>query len=97
MQRMDQNHLNSFGRGPPKDHLCEIISKLDSGFRRGCHLSQFLTDGRRQTKTDPKSSPCHYVTGELKTMLNPHEHEIYDRDKWHCDIYEDYKFHAQML
>ena len=24
--------LNNFGRGPPKDHLCEIISKLDQGF-----------------------------------------------------------------
>ena len=59
--------MNNFGRGPPKDHLCEIISKLDVGFRRICHLSQLLTDGRR-TKTDHKSSPCHYVTGEIKTV-----------------------------
>ena len=41
---MDQNHLNNFGRGPPKDHLCEIISKLDQGFRRSCRLSQLFTD-----------------------------------------------------
>ena len=71
---MDQNHLNTFGRGPPKDHLCEIISKLDQGFRRSCHLSQLLTDGR-QTKTDYKSSPCHYVTGELKTQSKGHNSE----------------------
>ena len=33
-----------FVRGPPKDHLCEIVSKLDKGFR-SCHLSQLLMDG----------------------------------------------------
>ena len=45
---MDHNHLNIFGRGPPKDHLCEIISKLGQGFRRSCRLSQKLMDGRRK-------------------------------------------------
>ena len=65
MQRLyGPGYLINFGRGPPKDHLCEIISKLDQGFRRSCHLSQLLTDGQR-TKTDHKSSFCHYVTGEL--------------------------------
>jgi hypothetical protein len=33
-----------------------------------------MTDGRttagRQTKSDHKSSPCHFVTGELKIALN---------------------------
>ena len=39
-----------------------IISKLDQGFRRSCHLSQLLTgngqtmDGRQRTKTNHKSS-----------------------------------------
>ena len=32
---------------------------------RNCHLSQLLMD-RLGTKSDHKSSPCHYVTGELK-------------------------------
>ena len=40
----NQNHLNNCGREPHKDHLCEIISKLDLGFRRRCHLSQLLMD-----------------------------------------------------
>ena len=46
---------------------------MDQGFRRSCNLSQLLTDdgltkdGRR-TKTDHKSSPCHYVIGELKCV-----------------------------
>ena len=29
---MNKNLLNNFGRGPPKDHIHEIISKLDKGF-----------------------------------------------------------------
>ena len=54
---MDQNHLNNVGRGPPKNYLCEIISKLDQGLRRGCHLSQLLTDDDgRQTKTNKKKT-----------------------------------------
>ena len=65
----DQNYLNNFGRGPPKDHLCEIISQLDQGFRRCCHLSQLLTDDGQSTKIDHKSSPCHYVTGKLTKTL----------------------------
>ena len=51
---MDQNHLNNFGRGPPKDHLREIISKLEKGFRRSCKLSQMLTDGRRTDEGWPQ-------------------------------------------
>ena len=72
---MDQYHLNNFGRGPPKDHLCEISSKLGQGFRWNCRLSQKLTKGQttdgQRTKTDHKSSPCHFVTGELKTVYTP--------------------------
>ena len=66
----DQNRSNNFGRGPPKDHLYEIISKLDLWFRRSCHLSKLLTDtdDGQGTKTDHKSSPCHYVTGKLKNQ-----------------------------
>ena len=72
---MDQNLLNNSGRGLPKVYLCEIISKLDQGFRRSCHLSQLLTDGRRRTKTDHISSPCHFVpchfvTSELKANMH---------------------------
>ena len=47
----DKNHLNNFARGPPKDHLCEIILKLDRRFRRSCHLSQLLTDDVRRLIT----------------------------------------------
>ena len=43
--------MNNFGRGPPKDHLCEINSKLGKGFRRSCRLSQLLKDRRSRTDT----------------------------------------------
>ena len=59
---MDQNHLNNLGKDPPKDHLCEIISKLDQGFRRSCHLSTLLTDDGRR----PITKAHLIVTGELK-------------------------------
>ena len=63
----DQISRLNLGRGSPKNHLCEIISKLGFGFRKSRCLSQLLMDGRR-TKTDHKTSPCHFVTGELKSL-----------------------------
>jgi len=29
----NQNHLNNFGRGPPRDHSCEVGQNPMSGFR----------------------------------------------------------------
>ena len=60
---MDQNHLNNFGGGPPKDHLCEIILKLDQGFR-SYHISQLLTDIGRWRTTDGQRpiTKAHLVT-----------------------------------
>ena len=75
---MDRNHLNNFDRASPKQHSCEVSLKLAQCFRRRCLLNEKLTHGRtharthgrtddgRRTKGDHKSSPCHYVTGELK-------------------------------
>ena len=66
LARQRTKTINNFVRGPPKDHLCEIFSKIELGFRRSCHFSQLLTYRRRRTtKTDHQSSPCHYVTGKL--------------------------------
>ena len=46
---MDQNHLNNFGRVSPKDHLCEIISKLDKGEELSFKpiVNRRTDDGRR--------------------------------------------------
>ena len=73
---MDWNHLNNFERGPNKDHCCEVWSNSNQQFRRRCHFQKSFTDGRmhpwmdaRWTKCDHKSSPCHYVTGELKIKM----------------------------
>ena len=65
---MDPNYLNNFEWGPTKDHACEIWSKSKQWFRRRCYLKKLFTDAqtdRRLTKCNHKSSPCHYVTGEV--------------------------------
>ena len=66
---MNQNQLNNFGRGQSKDHLCEIISKFGKGFRKSCCLSQLLQTEGPGTKINHKTSPCHFVTGELKICV----------------------------
>ena len=58
---MDLNHFNNSGRVPPKDHLSEFFFQNWTRGLGGGHLSQLLRD-----KDDHKSSPCQYVTGELK-------------------------------
>ena len=69
---MDRNHWNSFERGPTKDHFCEVWSKFNQLFRRKYRLKKLFTVGRTDERThdrqkcDHKSSPCQYVTGELK-------------------------------
>ena len=40
-----QNGLEPFEQGP--DHLCELISHLDKGFRSSCPSSQLLKVGRK--------------------------------------------------
>ena len=46
----DRNHLNSFERGPTKDHSCEILSKSNEWFRRRCCLK--IVDGRTDDDDD---------------------------------------------
>ena len=72
---MDQNHLNNFGKGPPKDHLCEIISKLGQEFKRSCQLSQKLTDVRPILNIGPVykgpliRSQVSEITGQFSSEL----------------------------
>ena len=61
----NQNHLNHFGRGPPRDHSCEVWSKSNEWFQRRRCLSKKVYgrrtthDGRRTTRTNTghNSSP----------------------------------------
>ena len=39
---MERNHFSNSGRGSPKEHFCEIISKLGQWPRRRCGLKVFL-------------------------------------------------------
>ena len=71
---MEWNHLNNLYRAPSKEHLCKVWLLSHTWFWRRRCLSKLLTDDARrtthddgrQTQHDPKSSPWHYVPGELK-------------------------------
>ena len=48
-----QNHLNNFGREPPRDHTCKVWSKSNEWFqRRICLSKKFTHDARRTTDDD---------------------------------------------
>ena len=58
----NQNHLNNFGRGPPRDHSCEVWSKSNEWFQRRRCLSKNVfarrtTHDARRTTTDDGQSP----------------------------------------
>ena len=77
---MESNSLNNFGRASCKEHPCQVSSNLAKWVRRRCCLKKLLTDARTHGRTDARthdgrrtshghnSSPCHYVTGELKNI-----------------------------
>ena len=37
---MEQNEFSNFGEGASGGHLCELILKLEKGFRRKCALNK---------------------------------------------------------
>ena len=86
----NQNHLNNFGKGPPRDHACEVWSNSNERFqrrrclgkivygRRTTHDARRTTydDGRR-TKTDHNSSPwalCLWKHWDLPHTLHVRGH-----------------------
>ena len=88
---MDQNHLNNFERGPTKDHSCEDWSKSNQWFKEEMSFEEIVY-GRtyaRRTKCDHKSSPCHYVTGELKMA------EMYQVYQFPLYLTSNYRTHRQ--
>jgi len=67
----NQNHLNNFGRGPPRDHSCEVWSKSNEWFQRRRCLSnkvyrRGLTDDAQQTTTDDGQRPVTKCSGWAK-------------------------------
>jgi len=53
----NQNHLNNFGRGPPRDHSCEVWSKSNKWFQRRRCLS------KQEGPEGPGCSPEEKVKG----------------------------------
>jgi len=69
----NQNHLNNFGRGPPRDHSCEVWSKSNEWFQRRRCLSKKVY--RRRTTNDDGQSPVtiahheHFVLRWAKQVM----------------------------
>ena len=67
-----QNYLNNFGRGPPRDHSCEVWSKSNEWFqRRRClckkvYARRTTHDARRTTTDD----------GQRPVTIAHHEHFV---------------------
>ena len=58
---MEQNNFSNFGRGSPKDDLCEIILKSGNLPKRRCPLCS------GELKIGPRCSP-----GDKRGNLHPH-------------------------
>ena len=55
--RLEFNLLNNFGRTSPKEHPCQVSSRLAQWFRRRrCLKKLWTTDDMRRTLGDHKSS-----------------------------------------
>ena len=55
---MESNSVNNFWRGPPKEHSCQVWSKLAQWFgRRRCLKKLLTTNDGRWTPHHRKSSP----------------------------------------
>ena len=83
-----QNHLNKFGRGPPRDHSCEVWSKFNEWFqRRRCLCkkvyARLTTDDARRTTTDNEQRPV---------TIAHHEHFVLRWAKIANDSIFDYLF-----
>jgi len=69
----NQNHLNNFGRGPPRGHSCEVWSKYNEWFQRRRCLSKKvygrrMTDDARPTTTDDGQRPVPIAHPEHKVL-----------------------------
>jgi len=66
----NQNYLNNFSRGPPRNHSCEVWSKSNKWFQRRRCLSKTVygrrtTDDGRRTTTDDGQRPVTIAHSEL--------------------------------
>jgi len=76
---INQNHLNKFGRGPPRDHSCEVWSKSNKWFQRRRYLSKKVyarrtTHGARRTPHDARSTTTD--DGQSPVTIAHHEHFV---------------------
>ena len=71
---MESNSVKKFWREPPKEHSCQVWSKLAQQFgRRRCLKKLLTTHDARQTPHHPKSSPwesCAQVSEKVQHIFH---------------------------
>ena len=66
---MDRDEISNLYRGPSINDSYQVSVHLAEGFQRRRLKCEKLTDDRRRTQSDGKSSPCLWQ-GELKNETN---------------------------
>ena len=72
---MDQNFANNFWKGSPKEHSCEIISNLTSGFRDGDFLR--ISSCPYSARSPQSPEPCLWTDQNFENNFwkgSPKEH-----------------------
>jgi len=89
----NQNHLNNFGRGPPRDHSCEVWTKSNEWFQRRRCLSKKVYgrrtthDGRRTTHDARRRTTD---DGQSPVTIAHHEHFVL---RWAKNTRHGFPFH----
>jgi hypothetical protein len=79
---MDRDKMSNFKREPSIDASHQVSLHLSEGFQRRRLKCEKLTDDRRRTTSDGKSSHCLWQ-GELKKMSIKY-------GRWHLTFVEEY-------
>jgi len=81
----NQNHLNNFGRGPPRDHSCDVWSKSNEWFQRKRSLSKKVY-GQRTTDDGQRpvtiAHPEHFVLRWANNFCIHKYQPLYSASNW---------------
>jgi len=99
-----QNYLNNFGRGPPRDHSCEVWSKSNKWFQRRRCLSKKVygrrttddgrrtTDDARRTTTDDGQRPVTIAHPEHFVLRWAKNNYCFQADSLACFDFPDIRY-----
>ena len=78
---MDRDKISNLYRGPSIDASYQVSVHIVEGFQKKRLKCEKLTDDRRQTPSDGKSSPCLWLARWAKIVLNISSLETFNKNK----------------